>query len=47
MLLKYCLGYFEMDPVAPAITGITFASTFHIRWNSIIKSLYFKIFTAS
>ena len=31
MLHKYSLGYFEMDPVAPIITGITFDSTLHIR----------------
>jgi hypothetical protein len=27
----YCLNDFEMVPVAPVITGITFAFTFHIR----------------
>ena len=41
MLRKYCLDYFEMDPVASIITGITFASTFHIRWNSIYKFFIF------
>ena len=29
MLLRYCLSDFEMVPVAPVITGITFAFTFH------------------
>jgi hypothetical protein len=28
MLLRYCLGDFEMVTVAPIITGITFASSF-------------------
>ena len=45
--LRYFLGNFEMVPVAPAITGIPFAFTFHMRWTSIISSLYFKIFSAS
>ena len=31
MLLGYCLSDFEMVPVAYVITGITFASTFHMR----------------
>jgi hypothetical protein len=31
MLLRYCLSDFEMVPVAPVITGITFAFTFHMR----------------
>ena len=30
MLFKYCLSYFEMVPVTPIITGITFAFTFHM-----------------
>ena len=44
MLLRYCLSDSEMVPVAP-ITGITFAFTFHMRWISITRSLYFKIFS--
>ena len=30
MLLTYFLNYLEIVPVAPIITGITFAFTFHI-----------------
>ena len=37
MLLRYCLSGFEMVPVAPVITGITFAVTFHMRY-------YYEIF---
>ena len=29
-LLRYCLSDFEVVPVAPIITGITFAFTFHM-----------------
>ena len=47
MLLRYCLSDIEMVPVALIITGITFAFTFHMLWISIMKSLYFKIFSAS
>ena len=47
LLLMYCLSDFEMVPVAPAITGITFAFTFHMRRISIMRSLRFKIFSAS
>ena len=31
ILLRCCLSDFEMVPVAPDITGITFAFTFHMR----------------
>ena len=31
VLLKYFLNYFEMVPVAPIITGMTFVFTFHMR----------------
>jgi hypothetical protein len=47
MLHRYCLSDFEMVPVAPIITGITFAFTFHLRWIPITSSLYFKIYLAS
>ena len=30
MLLCYCLNDFEMVPVAPVLTGITFAFKFHM-----------------
>ena len=41
MLLRYCLSDSEMVPVAPFITGITVAITFHMRWISIVRPLYF------
>ena len=47
MLLRYCLSDFEMVPVAPFITDITFALTFHMHWISVMSSVYFKIFSAS
>ena len=47
MLLTYFLNYFEMVPVAPIITGITFVFTFYMRCISIVRSLYFRIFSAS
>jgi hypothetical protein len=40
MVLTYCLNDFEMVPVAPIITGITLAFTFHIHCISIVRSLY-------
>jgi hypothetical protein len=47
MLLTYFLSDFEMVPVAPIITGITSVFTFHMRCISIVRSLYFRIFSAS
>ena len=47
MLLTYFLNDFEIVPVAPIITGITFVFTFHMRRISIVRSLYFRIFSAS
>jgi hypothetical protein len=47
MLLRYFLNDFEMVPVAPIITGITFVFTFHMCYISIVRYLYFKIFSAS
>ena len=47
MLLTYFLIDFEIVPVAPVITGITFVVTFHMRCISIVRSLYFRIFSAS
>jgi len=44
MLLTYFLNDFEIDPVAPIITGITFVFTFHMRCISIVMSLYFRIY---
>ena len=46
-LLKYFLNDFEIVLVAPIITGITFVFTFHVRCIYIIRSLYFRIFSAS
>jgi hypothetical protein len=43
MLLTYFLNDFEIVPVAPIITGITLAFTFHMRCICIVRSLYFKI----
>ena len=47
MLLTYFLNDFETVPVAPIITGITFVFTFHMRCISIVRSLCFRIFSAS
>ena len=46
MLLTYFFNDFEIVPVAPIITGITFVFTFHTRCISIVRSLYFRIFSA-
>jgi hypothetical protein len=45
MLLMYFLNDFEMVPVAPI--DITLAFTFYMRCISVVRSLYFKIFSAS
>ena len=47
MLLMYFLNDFEIVPVAPIVTVITFVFTFHMRCISIVRSLYFRIFWAS
>jgi len=47
MLLRYCLSDFEVVPLTHIITGIAFAFTFHMRWISVVGSLYFGIFSAS
>jgi hypothetical protein len=47
MSLTYFLNDLEMVPVTPIITGITLVFTFHMRCISIVRSLYFKIFSAS
>ena len=44
MLLTYFLNDSEIVPVVP---GITFVFTFHIRCISIVRSFYFRIFSAS
>ena len=43
MLLTYFLNDFEIAPVAPIITGITFVFTFHMRCISIVRSLLLLI----
>jgi hypothetical protein len=35
------LNDFEMVPVAPVITGITFVFTFHMRWILIVEVFIF------
>ena len=47
MLLMYFLNVFERVPDTPIITGITFVFTFHMHYISIVRSLYFRIFSAS
>jgi hypothetical protein len=47
MVLTYFLNYFEMIPVTPIVTGITLVFTFHMHCISVVRSLYFKIFSAS
>ena len=40
MLLTHFLNDFEIVPVTPFITGITFVFTFHMRCISIVRSLF-------
>ena len=40
MLLTYFLNDFEIVPVAPIITDITFVFTFHMRRISIVRSIF-------
>ena len=47
MLLKYFLDRFEIVPVAPNIPVITVVFTLHIPSISIVRSLYYNIFSAS
>ena len=47
MLLTYFLNVFEIVPVAPIITGITFGFTFHMRCISTVRFLCCRIFSAS
>jgi len=46
-LLRYFLSDFGMIPDAPVISGTTFAFTFHMRCDSVVRSFYFAIFWAS
>ena len=43
MLLTYFRSNFEIVPMAPIITGITFVFTFHVRCVSVVRPLYFRI----
>ena len=43
MSLTYFLNDLEMVPVAPVITGVTLAFTFHMHCISIVRSLYIII----
>jgi hypothetical protein len=47
MLLRYFPYDFEMVRVAPIITGITFIFALHKSCIYILRSLYFRIFSAS
>jgi hypothetical protein len=47
MLLTHFLNYFEMVPVAPVVTGITFVFTFHIPCISIVRSLIINLLSLS
>ena len=47
MLLTCFLNDFKMVPVVPIITEITFVFTFYMRCISIVRSLYFRIFSVS
>jgi len=47
MLFRYFYNDFELVPGAPVITGIAFISNIHINCISTVKSVYFKIFSAS
>jgi hypothetical protein len=46
-LLRCFLSDFEMIPITPINTGITFAFTSHMHWISVIRSLYFRILSTS
>jgi len=39
-LVTYYLNDFEIVPVAPVITGITFVFTFYMRCISVVRSLF-------
>jgi hypothetical protein len=47
MLLRYFLNDSEVVPASPIIIGITFVFTFHMRCICIVRSSYFRIFSAS
>ena len=39
------MNYFEVVPVTPINTGITFVFTFYMRSISVVRCLYFRIFS--
>jgi hypothetical protein len=47
ILLRYFLNDYGLVPVAPVITGITFVFTFCMQCISLVRSFYFRIFSAS
>ena len=47
MLLRYFLNDFGKVPAAAIIAGITFDFTLHMRCISVIRTLYFRVFSAS
>lgn len=47
VLLRHFLDYLEVVPVSPVFTGFTVVFTFHMRCSSIVRTSYFKIFSAS
>jgi len=47
MKFRYFLNDFQMVPCVPTITEVTFVFTLYMSCNSIVSSLYFKIFWAS
>ena len=47
MLLRYFMNDFALVPVAPIIAGFTFVFIFQINCITIVRFLYFRIFSAS
>jgi len=45
MLLKHFLNDFDVVPVAPVVTGVTFVFTFYMHCISFVWFLYLKIFS--
>ena len=46
MLLMYFLNDYEIVPVAPIITGITFVFTFHMRCISVVRLLLYDMYVS-
>ena len=47
ILLRYFLNDYGMVPLARVTTGITFVFTFCMKCISLVRSFYFRIFSAS